>query len=81
MIADDKLIRQDKGDDVFNASDSDTLVQSTSQGSPAARTSVDSAPAIENEVAERKTVKLRALSQLLFCFNSFKLPVSVGSIN
>jgi len=40
---------------VFNASDSDTLVQSIGQDSmPMARTSLDSAPNIENEVDDRK---------------------------
>lgn len=41
---------------MFNASDSDTVVPSTSQDSPDNRNSVDGAPALENEVAPTRMV-------------------------
>lgn len=58
-------------DDVFNASDSDTLVQSTSQESPLARSSVDSG-AIESDTGDKKPVNInqnQAINYLTFIFS------------
>ncbi|EFX87953.1 hypothetical protein DAPPUDRAFT_191648 [Daphnia pulex] len=50
-------LKQDKTDDVFNASDSETVVPSISQDSPTQRNvSIDSAPPLENEVVPAKIV-------------------------
>lgn len=49
--------KQDKTDDVFNASDSDTVVPSVSQDSPTNRNlSLDSGPALENELNPSRIV-------------------------
>lgn len=57
---------------MFNASDSDTVVPSTSQDSPDNRNSVDGASALENEVATTRTVigflnRDLTLSDLFIC--------------
>ncbi|XP_046641675.1 MAP kinase-activating death domain protein-like isoform X4 [Daphnia pulicaria] len=57
IITKPRNISEDKTDDVFNASDSETVVPSISQDSPTQRNvSIDSAPPLENEVAHAKIV-------------------------
>lgn len=50
------MLFQDKCDDVFNASDSDTMVPSVSQDSPDNRASVDSSQAIDGDSSQTKGV-------------------------
>ncbi|XP_046450637.1 MAP kinase-activating death domain protein-like isoform X2 [Daphnia pulex] len=57
IITKPRNISEDKTDDVFNASDSETVVPSISQDSPTQRNvSIDSAPPLENEVVPAKIV-------------------------
>nr|CAH0111902.1 unnamed protein product [Daphnia galeata] len=58
IVTKPRNISEDKTDDVFNASDSETVVPSISQDSPTQRnvSSLDSAPTLENEVVPTKIV-------------------------